>query len=342
MAALDDATPREASGRHGGGLPDRSGAAAAGHLAGSDAALLDRAPAVSPAPGGDGPAPGGDGPAPCGDGPAPCGDARPPEGGAPPPDGTGPTSDGDDADTGTYAPAPRSLAEVLAAEEEEDRRLRRRRLVLLAVGLPVAAAAAYMVWTLFFAGKSQPQRQVINTVTRIALPPPPPPPPPPRVDPPPPEPPRVQEQVQPKPEPKPEQPRPQQPPSPPLGLGLPVGPGGANPYGIGAGSVDGTVVGGGGVGGGGGGNRFGSYGSAVTNALQRALQADERTRRGAWRVTVRIWVGASGQITRAQLVGTSGDPARDTAIRDVLNSLSIPAPPNDLPQPIIARIDSRA
>lgn len=239
------------------------------------------------------------------------------------------------------------LAALAAEEAAEERRARRRWFALLGVGLPIMTGLGYLGWTLLESGGSQPQRQVVNTVTRVTLPPPPPPPPPPKADPPP-EPmvqPRVQEQPLQRVEPRPEPPRPQptpQPPGPPPALGLPAGPGGANPYGIGPGGGDGLTVGGSGAGGGGGGSRFGGYAGALQGSLQRALQRDERTRRGAWRVTVRIWVGPGGEITRLQLVGSSGNAERDAAIQQVLNGLSVQAPPRDLPQPIVARIDSRA
>ncbi len=242
-----------------------------------------------------------------------------------------------------------SFSAALAADEAEDRRAHRRRQLALVLGLPIAGGLLWLGWS-FLSGKPdhQPQqRQVINTVTRLTLPPPPPPPPPPRTDPPP-EPvvqPRVQEPQKPleRVEPKPEAPAPKapQPPGPPATLGLPTGPGGANPYGIGGGGGDGSVIGGPG-GGGGGGSRFAGYAGAVQSSLQRALQRDERTRRGAWRVTVRIWVGPGGQVTRLQVVGTTGSAERDNAIQQVLTGVTVQAPPSDLPQPIIARIDSRA
>lgn len=310
MTALEDATRREGE-PHGGAPPPDE---AARHAGAGDAPPAD-----------------------------PLADAAVPPAGEPTGDATAPP-------TAEDAPPPHRsrLAEKRALEDAEARRAARRRLAFLSLGLPVLAGLGYLAWTLFSSGGHQPQRQVVNTVTRVTLPPPPPPPPPPPKADPPPEPavqPRVQEQPLQRAEPKPEPPKPQptpQPPGPPPGLGLPTGPGGANPYGIGPGGGDGSVIGGGGGGGGGGGSRFGGYAGVLQGAMQRALQRDERTRRGAWRVTVRIWVGPGGEITRLQLVGSSGDPQRDEAIRQVLQGLSVQAPPGDMPQPIVARIDSRA
>jgi len=54
-------------------------------------------------------------------------------------------------------------------------------------------------------------------------------------------------------------------------------------------------------------------------------------------------VDANGRVTRSQLVGTSGNPAVDQAIKNqVLNGLVLPqAPPADLPMPINLRITAR-
>jgi hypothetical protein len=213
------------------------------------------------------------------------------------------------------------------------------------VGLLVAAVfggLGYLVWTMFAGGESQPQRQVINTVTRVTLPPPPPPPPPPKADPPPePEQPRMRE-----PESKPLEriePKPQAPPTPgpaPQQLGLAPGPGGANPYGIGAGG-DGTIGGGGSGGTGGGSSRFSGYVADVQAAIQAALQRDGRTNRGTWRLPARVWLTAAGEIHRAQLVGTTGNQARDSAVQQVLLGLRVTPPPADMPQPVVLRINAR-
>jgi TonB family protein len=58
---------------------------------------------------------------------------------------------------------------------------------------------------------------------------------------------------------------------------------------------------------------------------------------------VKVWADSSGRITRAQLVGSSGNPAVDQAIRNsVLNGLQLPqGPPADMPMPINLRISAR-
>jgi TonB family protein len=229
-------------------------------------------------------------------------------------------------------------------QEAEAERSPLWRRVLLWLGAAIGAAAVgYVLWT-FFDGSPQPQqRQVVNTVTRVQLPPPPPPPPPPPKADPPPEPaqPRLREPERPLERVEPQRTPP--PPGPaPAPLGLPEGPGGSNAYGLGAGG-DGTIGGGGGLGGtGGGGSRFGGYAASVQSAVQTALQRDERARRGSWRLPVRIWVSADGQVTRLQLVGTTGDAGRDAAVQQALTGLRVPPPPADMPQPIVLRINARA
>jgi outer membrane biosynthesis protein TonB len=217
-----------------------------------------------------------------------------------------------------------------------------RRRLTWALVVAVVGVLGFLAWTLLTGSKPQQQRQVVNTVTRLTLPPPPPPPPPPpKADPPPEpqqtrmrEPERPMERVEPQQAPKPPGPAPQQ-------LGLPTGPGAPNAYGLGAGG-DGTIGGPGGPGGGGGGSRFSGYAAGIQSSVQTALQRDDRTRRGTWRLPVRLWVGAGGEIARIQLVGTTGDPARDQALQQALTGLKVAPPPADLPQPIVLRINARA
>ena len=227
-------------------------------------------------------------------------------------------------------------------DEVEAKPSRSRRLLLWLLAIAVLGALGFLAWTLLTGSKQQQQRQVVNTVTRLTLPPPPPPPPP-KADPPPePEPSRMREperpmeRVEPQQAPKPPSPAPQ-------ALGLPAGPPGtSNAFGLGTGG-DGTIGGPGGPGGGGGGgSRFGGYAAGIQSSVQSALQRDERTRRGSWRVPVRLWVGAGGEITRIQLVGTTGDAGRDQALQQTLTGLKVAPPPADMPQPIVLRINARA
>lgn len=228
-------------------------------------------------------------------------------------------------------PAPsthRSLASLQAEESAAGEGAGWKRVALWLGVVVVMGALGYLAWTLLSAGESKPQRQVISKITQITLPPPPPPPPPPKTDPPPEPKPRVQETPRPEPrpdnKPPPPVPRPAQPAGPPVGLGLPTGPGGANPYGIGAGG-DGSVIGGTGAGGGGGGDAQRYFHQQATQRVSETLKRDERTRGSTGAVL--ITVDDSGRISRARLSRGTGDAARDRAIIEVLIGLLVARPP---------------
>jgi TonB family protein len=200
-----------------------------------------------------------------------------------------------------------------------------------ALCLGVVGVIAFML----FHAQSTPHRQAVTMITRVVLPPSPPPPPPPKPpEPKPMEPPKFQEvkpqQQQMKPQDKP---APKTPPATPLTAE--AGPGN-NPYGLAVGNGEGNVIGGGG---GEGGNHFGRYAGLVQSQVQGALRREDKTRYGRYHISVRLWLGASGQVTRAQIASSSGDPAVDSAITGLLSGLSFgEAPPVGMPQPINLRI----
>jgi protein TonB len=207
--------------------------------------------------------------------------------------------------------------------------------VLLVVALIVVA-----IW--FVSRGSKPHSTPIaeESIT-ITLPPPPPPaipptPPPPQNEPPPPE---EEEMLLQEPVAEEELPPDESSPEPPLGPDL------------GPGSVGGT---GPSIGGGGGSGRgisnkrasaskFGWYAAKVQSAITQALRQNSSTRSATMSLQVRIWSDSNGIIKRAQLVGSSGDPAVDQAIKSqILNGLQLPqAPPSDMPMPIVLRITAR-
>ncbi|RJF60729.1 STN domain-containing protein [Rhodopseudomonas palustris] len=83
-------------------------------------------------------------------------------------------------------------------------------------------------------------------------------------------------------------------------------------------------------------NRADDYVAAVQLDIQKALKRVNQSKRGEYRVAVRLWVDPSSRaIGRAELDGSTGDPARDASIADTLHgmTLSRQAPP-DLPRPI--------
>jgi periplasmic protein TonB len=206
------------------------------------------------------------------------------------------------------------------------------------VGLLLLGGIALLVHSLMQAD-SAPKRHVVTTITTVTLPPPPPPPPEPVRQPA-----EPQKIVEPQKilEPEPIKPEAQRPdpvkpiPGPPA-VGF-EGDGGAGGYGPLA--SGGTGIGGGGTGG--GGSLLGWYAGVVVRSIQDALQKDEKTRTGAYRLVANLWLDSSGAVVRSQLVSPSGDAQRDAVISRVLEHLVLKeAPPPDMPQPVQVRIDAR-
>jgi hypothetical protein len=80
---------------------------------------------------------------------------------------------------------------------------------------------------------------------------------------------------------------------------------------------------------------LGEYIGAVQTDIQRALKKVSRTRRGDYKVAIRLWVDPSRIVQRAELDGSTGDRERDSSIAEALRGLllSQQAPANT-PQPI--------
>lgn len=207
--------------------------------------------------------------------------------------------------------------------------------VLLAVALIIGA-----VWFVSRGSTPHAKPKAEGPVVDLLPPPPPPvtpPPPPPPVTPPPPEEEEMlaQEPV-PEDEPSPEEAAPE----PPSDLDL--GPGSAG--------GTGPALGGGGGGKGtlgsnkrGSASKYGWYAAKVQSAIRQALSGNPSTRSAALSLQVKIWADTDGRITRAQLVGSSGNSSVDQSIKNqVLTGLQLPqAPPADMPMPIHLRITAR-
>ncbi len=90
-------------------------------------------------------------------------------------------------------------------------------------------------------------------------------------------------------------------------------------------------------------SRLGDYIGAVQDDIQNALKKVAKTRRGDYRVAVKLWVDPSRTIQRAELEGSTGDRDRDSSIASALQGLvlSRQAPANT-PQPIRFMIAIRA
>lgn len=209
----------------------------------------------------------------------------------------------------------------------------------LAVGVVLAIAIAVAVYFLkdLFEKPVQTKKQV-QQIT-VIQPPPPPPPPPPEQPPPPPE---VKEEKieEPEPEPEPEPPEAEAPPAQDLGVDA-EGSAGSDGFGL-VGRKGGR-----GLLGGGGGNAIIWYGGQVKRGLEDELQgllADTPAHKASYSVIVKIWIGADGRMSRAEMDGSSGKSDVDQALRDALPRLrlSLQPPPENMPQPLKIRVSSRS
>jgi outer membrane biosynthesis protein TonB len=192
----------------------------------------------------------------------------------------------------------------------------------------------------FFGEKKKPRKPKEFNVTRVLVPVPTPPPPPP-----PPKPPEIKQvedkmveqapvddQVE-----KPDEPPPQA--SPDVGTGI-VGDGPGDGFGL-SGRGSGMIGGGGPRKGGGG--KWGWYASQVQGTIAEQLKRHPKTRKAEFRVDVRIWPDASGRISRAKLMGSTGDSSIDAAIADeILDGMQLKEPPPPgMPSPIVLRFTAR-
>jgi hypothetical protein len=200
--------------------------------------------------------------------------------------------------------------------------------VILLLALAVGLGCYY------FNGKIPPPRkpeEIMVHITPLPLPPPPPPPPPPKTPPPPVQPKMVEMKPQDKTPPKPT-PAPSAPAAPgPKASGPP------SDEGIGGGGGNG----GDGIGGDGGGSVFGYYAGQVGDQVRAALARDPRTRDAIFHVKGRVYFDSTGRITRSTLSGSGDDPAIDAAIKEVLDSLQLTAPPQGMPPSVTMNLEAK-
>ena len=164
-------------------------------------------------------------------------------------------------------------------------------------------------------------------------PPPPPPPPPPKEQPPETE--QQEENFEPE---EAAEPEPQAADPEPAPMGTNIEGNGPDAFGLAKGGGGGLI---GGKGGGGKkGSKYGAYAAKVQTSVVQALRSHKKTKSASMNVTARIWLDASGRVTRATLTGSSGDSVRDAAIREeILTGLQFQAPPPDgMPMPIVMRL----
>jgi len=174
--------------------------------------------------------------------------------------------------------------------------------------------------------------------------PPPPPPPPPKIEPPKPkevEPPKEEEMVEQDPVEENEPPPEAAPEAPSEDLGTNITGGNGPDMGLskGGGSGNGKIGGTGRK----GGSKWGYYAAQIQATVADALRRNSSTKSASFSMQVRVWADPNGRITRASLVGSSGNPAVDAAIKNqILTGLQLPqAPPAGMPMPINLRITAR-
>ena len=207
--------------------------------------------------------------------------------------------------------------------------------IVMAVGIVVISNAG--------SGKRESTPRPPERMVSIQLPPPPlPPPPPPLKLPPPPQ--VEQKMVEQAPVAEPEAKPDNQPAKvddpPALGTNI-SGNGPSDGFGLGN-SGNAGLIGGNGKGTKAN-SRFGWYAGQIQTKIEEALRSNRKTRSANLRIDVRIWPDATGHITRANLVSSTGDPAIDEAIKsEVLTGLQLKEPPpQGMPLPITIRITVR-
>ncbi|WP_045883384.1 TonB C-terminal domain-containing protein [Pseudomonas chlororaphis] len=214
------------------------------------------------------------------------------------------------------------------------------RLLKWGAGLLLAAGAAWLLWQ-WANDMSGVRREAPKVPTIIPLPPPPPPPPEKPKEPEP----KVEEKVpEPEPTPEPEQVKPEEeaPPSPVDDLANPMqmdgdAQAGNDAFNIGAGK------GGGMAGSGGGRLGNGTYSQFLAFTFQRVLRENPDLRNQAFALQTDVWLSAVGEITRVELVKSSGNPQIDTLVLAALRAAPhlTERPPASLTLPVRLSLQGR-
>lgn len=191
------------------------------------------------------------------------------------------------------------------------------RFIKWGAGLLLGAVAAWFLWQ-WANDMSGIRREAPKVPTIIPLPPPPPPPP---EKPPEPQTPVEEKMVEPEPTPEPEEVKPEEeaPPSPADDLANPMqmdgdAQSGNDGFNIGAGKGGGMA----GAGGGRVGN--GTYSQFLAFTFQRLLRENPDLRNLAFSLQADVWLSSVGEITRVELVKSSGKPEIDTQVLAALRN----------------------
>lgn len=83
-------------------------------------------------------------------------------------------------------------------------------------------------------------------------------------------------------------------------------------------------------------NPLTNYANGLKGEVQRFLARNKELRQRAYKVELHLWVDTDGQLTRHELIGSSGDDATDELIRQAMAGLGRTSmvPPQQMPQPI--------
>ncbi|PKA72636.1 outer membrane transport energization protein TonB [Pseudomonas baetica] len=189
------------------------------------------------------------------------------------------------------------------------------RFVKWGAGLLLGAIAAWFLWQ-WANDMSGVRREAPKVPTIIPLPPPPPPEKPPE-----PETPVEEKVVEPEPTPEPEEVKPEEeaPPSPADDLANPMqmdgdAQSGNDAFNIGAGK------GGGMAGAGGGRLGNGTYSQFLAFTFQKLLRENPELRNLAFTLQADVWLSSVGEITRVELIKSSGNPQIDTQVLAALRN----------------------
>lgn len=212
---------------------------------------------------------------------------------------------------------------------EEPRSGALQRFAPLLIGVVIAAALAWFIYTQLntVVGVKKDEPPPVTASVDLTPPPPPPPPPPPEPQEKPPEPSPEAPTPNPEPAPKPDAPAPMQIDGPAQAgadaFGLSSGKGG----GIGAPGGTGTCVGTNCGGGGGGGQSDAFYRRALGDALQREIERNRRLGRMSFAAFFFITVTPDGRVASVRLDESTGDRTTDALLQTTLEQARGLAPP---------------
>lgn len=77
------------------------------------------------------------------------------------------------------------------------------------------------------------------------------------------------------------------------------------------------------------------YSAILQSAALRRLCGDDMTSPGSYRMAMLLWVDERGQMTRVELLSSTGDAARDSRVHELMTQVSAEPPPPKLRQPIV-------